>query len=203
MLILTAENKVLDTRTMKVGDEVHHGVLSFQDHQNPDFYFNVVEFLEEFSSASITLKIGEFEVVMPLHWSILCTDMEYLQSIPLWEVGGKHFPVFCLNPIDGYQPEFLRLRTSTIFPQNTWTAPQLNDKDLLVVPLGEQQNSMETAVAGEGAKVVGSDEVITIPGKEESELFIDQKRRKDNKGPLCAFFSASKFEVYKPVGDIW
>lgn len=191
MLILTAENNVLDTRTMKVGDEVHHGVLSFQDHQNPDFYFNVVEFLEEFSSASITLKIGEYEVVMPLHWSILCTDMEYLQSIPLWEVGGKHFPVFCLNPIDGYQPEFLRLRTSTIFPQNTWTAPQLNDKDLLVVPLGEHQNPMD-------ATVIEADEVI-----EDSPLFIDQKRRQDNKGPLCAFFSASKFEVYKPVGDVW
>jgi len=192
MLILTAENTVLDTRTMKVGDEVHHGVLSFQDHQNPDFYFNVVEFLEEFSSASITLRIGEYEVVMPLHWSILCTDMEYLQSIPLWEVGGKHFPVFCLNPIDGYQPEFLRLRTSTIFPQNTWTAPQLNDKDLLVVPLGEHQNPM-------GTTIVEKDEVLT----ETSSLFIDQKRKKSNKGPLCAFFSASKFEVYKPVGDIW
>jgi hypothetical protein len=190
MLILTAENKVLDTRTMKVGDEVHHGVLSFQDHQNPDFYFNVVEFLEEFSSASITLRIGEYEVVMPLHWSILCTDLEYLQSIPLWEVGGKHFPVFCLNPIDGYQPEFLRLRTSTIFPQNTWTAPQLNDKDLLVVPLGAHHDPMEPTVIEDAID-------------DHSSLFIDQKRKRGDKGPLCAFFSASKFEVYKPVGDVW
>lgn len=190
MLILTAENTVLDTRTMKVGDEVHHGVLSFQDHQNPDFYFNVVEFLEEFSSASITLRIGEYEVVMPLHWSILCTDLEYLQSIPLWEVGGKHFPVFCLNPIDGYQPEFLRLRTSTIFPQNTWTAPQLNDKDLLVVPLGQHQDPMEPIVIEDALD-------------ENSSLFIDQKRKRSDRGPLCAFFSASKFEVYKPVGDVW
>jgi hypothetical protein len=50
---------------------------------------------------------------------------------------------------------------------------------------------------------VGSNEVITIPGKEESDLFIDRKQKNGTKGPLCAFFSASKFEVYKPVGDVW
>ena len=135
MIVLTVENGVLDTDKMSVGDEVNCGVLSFQEYQDPDFYFPTIEMLEEFSSASITLKIGVHEIVMPLHWSILCTELEYVQTIPLWEVSGKQFPVFCLNPRDGFAPEFLPLRTGTIFPQTTWTAPQLNDKDLLVVPL--------------------------------------------------------------------
>lgn len=168
MLVLTVENKVINTDNISIGDEVHHSILSFKDLKEPDFFFEMIQFLEEFSSASITLKVGKHEIVMPLHWSILCSDMEYLQSIPLADVGGKQFPVFCLNPIDGYSPEFFPLRTGTIFPQTTWTAPQLGDKDLLVVPLGEGDR----------------------PG--------DNKR-----GPLCCMFSASKFEVYRPIGDIW
>ena len=137
MLILKAENTVLNTDSLQVGDEIHHGILSMQDASNPDFYFNVIDFLDEFAAASVTLTIGEFEIVMPLHWSILCTDMEYVHSIPLHELGGKNFPAFCLNPIDGFSPEFLRVRQGTIFPQANWTAPQMHDKDLLVVPLGD------------------------------------------------------------------
>lgn len=169
MLILTVENEILNTDSMKVGDKVHHSILSLQDPANSDFYFNIIEFLEEFSSAAVTLRIGDHEIVMPLHWSVLCTDLEYLHSIPLYDLGGRNFAAFCLNPIDGFQPEFLRVRPSTIFPSANWTAPQINDKDLLVVPLGDSSGSIE------GSK----------------------------KGPICAIFSASKVEVYKPIGDIW
>ena len=172
MLILTADNEVLNTDNMKVNDVVHHGVLSLQDPSHADFYFNVIEYLEEFSSASILLKVGDaHEIVMPLHWSILCTDMEYVHSIPLYELGGRQFPAFCLNPIDGFAPEFLRVRPGTIFPSANWTVPQIHDKDLLVVPLGEHARP---------AGIRGS-----------------------KRGPICAMFSASKVEVYKPIGDIW
>lgn len=172
MLILTAENKVLDTDTMKVGDSVHHSVLSFQDPTYPDFFFNEIEFLEEFSSASVTLRIGEHEIVMPLQWSIICTDLEYLHSIPLYELAiGKNFSAFCVNPIDGFRPEFLPVRQGMIFPTANWTMPQINDKDLLVVPIGETIKP-------------------SLPGGVQ-------------RGPLCAIFSSSKVEIYKPIGDIW
>ena len=138
MLVLTADNEVLNTDAMSTGDEVYHSVLKLEDPAHPDFYFDVIEYLDEFSSASVTLKIGDHEIVMPLHWSILCTDMEYVHSIPLYDLMGRNFPAFCLNPIDGFAPEFLRVRSSTIFPQANWTAPQMHDKNLLVVPLGEQ-----------------------------------------------------------------
>jgi hypothetical protein len=172
MLVLTVNNKILNTDTMKTNDEVYHSVLKLQDPSYADFYMEVIEYLDEFSAAAITLRIGEHEIVMPLHWSIICTDMEYLQSIPLSELGGRHFPAFCLNPIDGFAPEFLRVRTGTIFPQANWTSPQVHDKDILMVPLGD---TTRVPVAG------------------------DTRVR----GPICAMFSASKVEVYKPIGDIW
>ena len=171
MLILTVENEPLNTDQMQIGQEYHAGVLSFKDPDDPDFFFPVVEFLEEFTAASVVLSVGQFQLVMPLHWSILCTDMEYVHTIPLHELGGKQLPAFCLNPIDGFSPEFFRVRQGTIFPQASWTAPQLHDKDLLVVPLGDYSKPTQRG---------------------------DRKR-----GPLCAMFSASKVEVYKPIGDIW
>ncbi len=136
MLILSPENEVLNTDTLT--EETNYGVLSFKDYKHPDFYFDrkIDFFVEEFASASITLRIGQFETVMPLHWSILCTDLEYVQTVPLQDVSGRDFTIFCLNPIDGYKPEYEILKTGDIFPNTTWTCPPILDKDMLVVPLG-------------------------------------------------------------------
>ncbi len=137
MLVLTANNEAKNTDNFELNKEVHCSVLSFRDYKNPDFFFEAAHELEEFSSASITLRIGDYTVVMPFFWSILCTDYEYVQSIPLYEVSGRDFTIFCLNPIDGYMPQFLPLRLGTIYPNTTWTSPLVGDKDMLVVPLGE------------------------------------------------------------------
>jgi len=168
MNILTIENKIINTDMLT--EEVNFAVLSFRDTKQPDFYFDrKVEYLEEFVSASITLRIGPFEVVMPLHWSIMCTDHEYLQSVPLTEVSGRNFSVFCLNPLDGYRPHDMEMKTGMIFPTSTWTSPPVFDKDMYVVPLG----TLET------------------PGEQVTH------------GPLCAIFSPSKIEVYRPISDFW
>ena len=148
MLILSPSNKVINTDLLtEHSDEFNYGVLSFKDYKNPDFYFDrKIEYLEEFASASITLRIGQFETVMPMHWSILCTDLEYVQTVPLQEVSARDFTVFCLNPIDGYKPEYEILKTGMIFPQTTWTCPPIADKDMLVVPLGKQDVSPDSDV---------------------------------------------------------
>jgi len=135
MKILSETNEVLDTDL--VDDEfVYYSVLSFRDYRCPDFFFEKTCFLEEWNSASMTLHIGDSNVVMPMHWSVLCTDLEYVQSVPLYETAGRDYTVFCVNPIDGYMPEFRTLKTSSIFPNTTWTAPPISEKDMLVVPIG-------------------------------------------------------------------
>ena len=170
MMILTEDNKAVNTDQLT--SEINFSTLSFRDYKNPDFYLDQrIEYLEEFNSASITLRIGTYEIVMPLHWSIVCTDMENIQTIPLQEVSGRNFDVFCLNPIDGYRPRYRTLRTGMIFPNTTWTCPPIRDKDMLVVPI-------TTESCTETGTQVGS-------------------------GPLCAIFSPSKIEVYKPISDIW
>lgn len=198
MLIITAENEVQDTDHLN--DHYNYGVLSFKDYKCPDFFFPRIEYLEEFNSASITLHIGKFEAVMPLHWSILCTDLENVQSIPLYEAAGRDFAVFCLNPIDGFMPEFHPLRTGTIFPSTTWMAPPMADKDMLVVPLGRTTKS-SAAITAEARRMVNSTEVVTEAGPEVKAPEVEVQR--GVKGPICAMFSPSKLEINKPISDIW
>lgn len=135
MLILTENNKVVNTDTLD--REAHYGVLSFKDYKNPDFFFpRINRVIEQFSSASVTLHIGPHTVVMPILWSILCSDYDTVENIPLHDFGGKNYSVLCVNPIDGYMPTFYPLRMGEIYPNTVWTAPQIGDKDMLVVPLG-------------------------------------------------------------------
>lgn len=138
MLILSVDNEIQNTDFLS--EEIHYGVLSFKDFKNPDFFFPKLTYLEEFTSTSITLNIGGHELVMPLGWSILCTDLENVQSIPLYEMSGMYH-VFCLNPIDGFMPEVLPMKLSKVFPSTTWTAPPAVDKNLIVVPLGNNKRS--------------------------------------------------------------
>jgi len=140
MLILSVDNEIKNTDFLS--EEIHYGVLSFKDFKNPDFFFPKLTYLEEFTSTSITLTIGDHELVMPLGWSVLCTDLENIQSIPLYEMSGT-YSVFCLNPINGFMPEFLPMRLSTIFPSTTWTAPPAIDKNMIVVPLGRKPTGRE------------------------------------------------------------
>lgn len=138
MLLLSNENKVINTDM--ITKSVHHFVLSFKDYKNPDFMCRPIPFIEVFNSDSISLNIGPFNLVMPLHWSVLCTDMEMVESIPLEEVAGRNYSVFGVNPIDGYMPQYMTLKARTIFPNTAWTAPAIEKKELLLVPLGHMNH---------------------------------------------------------------
>ena len=147
MLILNEHNTVIETDTIR--KDCHYSTLSFKDHKYPDFVFPHLTQIEEFTAAAIVLEIGTFEVVMPLHWAILCSDHEFVQTIPLDEISGRDFFVFCINPIDGYIPEYLPLRTKSIYPDVSWSSPYIEDKDMLVTPLGvNPRHKVEEASRG-------------------------------------------------------
>lgn len=134
MRILSNDNKVIDTDI--VDRHVHYSVLSFRDYKNPDFFFEKLPHLDHIESPSIALKIGPYKLVMPLVWSVIITDYENLECVPIHDLLGKKVNVFCLNPIDGFHPDFLEFKDGMIYPKTSWTAPPLNEKDMLVVPLG-------------------------------------------------------------------
>lgn len=136
MLILNNENQVVNTD--KIDEEYWYSVLRFKDPKDIDFHFEHADAIEEFTSVTMKLQIGEHTLFVPFHWSILCSDFEYVQTIPLYEFNGYDHNAFCINPIDGYLAHYPTIRMLEVFPQpTTWSAPPMQDKDMLVVPIGE------------------------------------------------------------------
>lgn len=139
MLILSNENEILNTD--QINEDCYYSVLRFKDSKNPDFYFEHLTAIEEFTSVTMKIEIGAHTLFVPFHWSILCSDFEYVQTIPLYEFNGYDFNAFCMNPIDGYLAHYPTIRMVEVFPQpTTWSAPPIQDKDMLVVPIGESEN---------------------------------------------------------------
>jgi hypothetical protein len=173
MRILSSENTIEDTDVLS--KTVHYSVLSFRDYKNPDFYMEKLRCVDEVESASISIEIGPFKLVMPFSWSIVITDFDILECIPLSDVIGKSFPVFCMNPIDGYLASFHSIRTGMFFAKTTWTAPPMGEKDMLVIPLGFEARRERLNREGVHVEV----------------------------GPICAIFSPTKMEINKQIADIW
>jgi len=137
MYILSGDNRIIDTD--QINKETQYWVLSFEDYSDPDFMQRTLSALEEYTCPAMSLDIGDYTCVVPLHWRILCTDYDYVQTIPLEEINRNDHLVFSFNPITGFMPDYLPLRVSVkfpaIYPNLNWSCPVINEKDLIVVPL--------------------------------------------------------------------
>lgn len=137
MLILDENNQIQDTD--RISESCHYSVLRFRDTKNPDFYFEELTHVEEFSSHTMKIEVDGFPVFLPFHWSLLCSDYEYVQNIALYEFSGRSFQAFALNPIDGFVPNYPHIRIIEVFPNTTWSCPPIHDKDMLVIPIGARK----------------------------------------------------------------
>jgi hypothetical protein len=173
MKILTSENRVVDTDVERSLD-IHYSVLSFKDYKNPDFYFErASNGYEQIECSSATLQIGDHTLAVPFPWCVLVTDLEMVDCPPIENLLGKSMPGFCLNPIDGYRVEFLKVKLKMIYPSGTFIVPVMGNKDMLVVPLGYKREKVN-----KHGKLVEC-------------------------GPLCVILSPSKMELNKPISDIF
>lgn len=177
MKILNADNKIMDTDLISNKAEFYYSVLSFRDYKNPDFFFerNKGSDIVEMESASIALRIGNFSLVMPIIWSIIVTDNENLECVPLYEAQPRNLNVFLLNPVNGFISRFHPLQSGMIYPVSNWSMPNLKEKEMLVVPLGHDPMHRRMDREGNPLEV----------------------------GPVCAIFSPTKMDISKAIADIW
>jgi hypothetical protein len=169
--ILSSDNKSIDTDVTRA--DLFYSVLSFKDYKNPDFFFERATCYEQIECASASLMIGDYSLVVPFPWCILVTDFETVDCLPIDSLLGKSMPAFCLNPIDGYRIEFLKVKLKMIYPNGSFVIPVLGNKDMLVVPLGQ--------------------------GRERQ----DRDGNPVEAGPICVVLSPTKMELSKPISDIW
>jgi hypothetical protein len=143
--ILTTDNRAFDLHQLpeKI-DDLRYCVLDYSDAHNVDYYWYPLIFLDIFSSPCADIRIGPYNIQMPLDWSIVVGDKHAgdLEIMKLVDLNDKDFDAFCLNPIRGYMPDFLNIEIMNVFSDVKWYFPRLKNGHILAFPLTQGENPM-------------------------------------------------------------
>lgn len=118
-------------------DDLRYCVLDYSDHHNVDYYWPPLVFLDIFSAPCADLRIGGYNIQMPLNWSVVVGDKHGgdLEVMKLVDIMDKDFDVFVFNPISGYMPDFQMIEIMNVFADVRWCFPKLKLGHFLAVPL--------------------------------------------------------------------
>ena len=145
MRILTNNNKSHSINQIpETVDDIRYCVLDYSNLEDVDYYFLPLIFLESFHSPCIDIKIGPYNIQMPLDWSIIIGDVNLgdLEVMPLIYLMDKDFDVFCFNPVRGFMPKFLKIEIINTWPDVKWYFPKLKNGHLLAVPLEDKSDPL-------------------------------------------------------------
>lgn len=141
MKILTVENQPYDLNYMLDEiDDVRYCVLDAADKAEVDFYFLPLIFLESFHAPAICMKIGEYEIQMPMDWSILICDDEYsaLEVINLASLNNRGFRGVTMNPMKNNGVKSEEIQITNVYSDVKWFFPKLKHGHVLAVPLEDK-----------------------------------------------------------------
>ena len=140
MQILTLDNNSFDLNNLpdEIDEDLRFAVLDNSDPINPDFFFIPLIFLESFNSPAMVLKIGEYEITMPIDWSIAVGDSTSacdIEILPLTSLNDRGFEAFCFNPLTGFKIEFHKIEIVNFYNDVKWYFPKMRNNQLLAVPI--------------------------------------------------------------------
>jgi hypothetical protein len=112
-------------------------VLDNSNASDPDHFFIPLVFLESFTGPAALLRIGEYELAMPLDWCCLVGDPEgpMMEILPITSLNDRGFKAFCFNPITSFRPKFLEIDVIDIYQEVKWYFPKMKPNQLLATPL--------------------------------------------------------------------
>lgn len=140
MQILTLDNKTfyLNNLPDEVDDNMRFSVLDNSNPNEPDFFFQPLIFLESFNSPAVVLKIGKYEVQMPLDWCIVVGCRESgndLEVVPLTSLTDRGFDAFIFNPLTDFKFSFGEIEIVNIYMDVKWYFPKMRNGHILATPL--------------------------------------------------------------------
>jgi hypothetical protein len=139
MQILTLENKTyyLNELPEEIENDLRFAVLDNSDNQNPDYFFIPLIFLESFTGPAVVLRIGNYNLTMPLDWCTVVGDAEgpEMEVLPLTSLNDRGFKTFCFNPLSSFKPEFLDIDIIDVYQDVKWYFPKMRPGQLLCTPL--------------------------------------------------------------------
>ena len=147
MKILTLENQSLDLNTLpdQIEEDIRFSVLDNSDPANQDFFFIPLIFLESFSSPSVVLDVGGYELQMPIDWNIAvgCSDSgNDIEVLPLTSIGDRGFEAFLFNPHTSFKPDFTPVKVINYYNDVKWYFPKVRNGQLLSVPIEEKKEPL-------------------------------------------------------------
>jgi hypothetical protein len=145
MRILTLENKAFNLNDLpnEVDEDTRFSVLDNSSPNDPDFFFMPLIFLESFNSPAIHLRIGGYEIQMPLDWCMIVGDKESgldPEVLPLTSINERGFDAFVFNPVKGFKAEYMAIEIVNIFQDVRWYFPKMKNGQFLTVPLHNDKN---------------------------------------------------------------
>ena len=140
MKILTIDNVAYDLNDLPENgtEDIRYSVLDNTDPNDPDFYCLPLMFLESFSSPAMLLRVGNYEVQMPLDWSMVVADKESgldPEILPLTSLNERGFDALIFNPISGFKADYLPIEIINVFREVQWFFPKTKVGHLITVPL--------------------------------------------------------------------
>lgn len=138
MRLLTLDNTSYDLSSIpEEVDDVRFCVLDNSDSKDPDYFFIPLIFLESFNSPALVLRIGNYELQMPIDWQMLIGehDLGDLEVVPLTSLNDRGFSAFAFNPLSSFKPEFHPIEVVDIYQDVKWYFPKLKPGQLLAIPL--------------------------------------------------------------------
>ena len=147
MKILTLENQSLDLNTLpdQIEEDIRFSVLDNSDPANPDFFFIPLIFLESFSSPSVVLDVGGYELQMPIDWNIAvgCSDSgNDIEVLPLTTQSSTPSLVVKVNPMTSFKPDFTPVKVINYYNDVKWYFPKVRNAQLLSIPVEEKNEPM-------------------------------------------------------------
>ena len=143
MKILTVENSVYEIDTVPDEiDDIRFSVFDTTDPEWMDYYFLPLIFLESFYAPAICLQIGEYNIQVPMDWSIAITDEDLsgIEVLPLTSLNNRGFLTATLNPLSGKLLEAHEVKITNIFQDVKWFFPKLKNGHMLLAPLDSKPN---------------------------------------------------------------
>src|ERR1035441_8512047 len=151
MLILNESNQPIDLNLIPEQCDIYFWVFD-NNTGAKDYFCTPLIMLESFYSPTIKLKLTmdnsrynptQYFLNVPADYQILIGEPTHgnLELNPITSLSGRHFRAFSINPISGFQPNFLHVDIEDVLGNIKWFMPKIKSGQLLAIPLEDKNES--------------------------------------------------------------
>jgi hypothetical protein len=154
MIILTEENTPLNIQTnfdILKEKRIMFSVFDCSLKDNYDFFFLPLIYLESHKTDIAILKLNNNLVYLPVNYKILIGERYYdkLENVSIFDCYSGIFSAICLNPINCYTLDFVKIEVVSILNDVIWFFPKIKNYNYVVYPIENKKSPKCILVAND------------------------------------------------------